>query len=57
MVHGRDREGVREVLGDVIERAGLQQARREVLFSCRRFKQEGARRFRAIEEPGAARDQ
>lgn len=57
MVHGRDRDSVCEMLGDVIERAGLQETRREVLFSCRRFKQEGARRFRAIEEQGAARDQ
>lgn len=53
MVHGRDREAVRELLQGVIERAGLQQVRHEVLFSCRRFKQEGARRFRALEDEEA----
>jgi siroheme decarboxylase len=56
MVHGRDREAVREMLHGVIERAGLQACRREVLFSCRRFKQEGARRFRALEQDAAVHE-
>jgi DNA-binding Lrp family transcriptional regulator len=45
MVHGRDREAVHEVLDDAIPRCGLEDHPRAVLFSCRRFKQEGARRF------------
>jgi DNA-binding Lrp family transcriptional regulator len=49
MVHGRDREGVRTSLAGVIERAGLSAYPRETLFSRRRFKQEGARRFRDLD--------
>jgi DNA-binding Lrp family transcriptional regulator len=48
MVHGRDRARVRAVLEAVVQRAGLAQCRRETLFSRRRFKQEGARRFRDL---------
>lgn len=46
MVHGTDRAAVREVLDRAIARSGLATYRREVLFSRRRFKQTGARRFR-----------
>lgn len=47
MVHGRDREAVHAVLERAALAAGLQQAPRSVLFSCRRFKQTGASRFGA----------
>jgi len=43
MIHGRDRERVRERLAELIDACGLQQLRHEVLFSRRRFKQRGAR--------------
>lgn len=46
MVHGRDRAAVQGVLGGVIERCGLAEHPSAVLFSRRRFKQMGARRFR-----------
>jgi len=49
MVHGRDRDAVRATLAGVIDRAGLAARPRETLFSRRRFKQEGARRFRDID--------
>jgi len=48
MVHGRDREAVRDVLARVIPRCGLAHHPHEVLFSRRRFKQTGARRFRDL---------
>lgn len=48
MVHGRDRASVRDVLAGVIRRCGLEPHPRAVLFSCRRFKQQGARRFRDL---------
>lgn len=47
MVHGTHREAVREVIERVVPAAGLADFPREVLFSTRRFKQTGARRFRA----------
>lgn len=53
MVHGRDREAVREVIARAIAEAGLAQYPHEVLFSCRRFKQTGPRRFRALPETTA----
>lgn len=49
MVHGRDRAAVCRTLDGVIQRAGLGASPRETLFSRRRFKQEGARRFRDLE--------
>jgi DNA-binding Lrp family transcriptional regulator len=49
MVHGRDRDTVRTTLDGVIERAGLRPVAHETLFSRRRFKQEGARRFRDLD--------
>lgn len=55
MVHGRDRATVADVLAGVIERQGLHAFAHDVLFSRRRFKQAGARRFRApIEEASHA---
>ena len=47
MVHGRDRAAVAEVLDAAITRCGLEDHPRAVLFSRRRFKQTGARRFRS----------
>jgi DNA-binding Lrp family transcriptional regulator len=46
MVHGRSREAVQQVLGEAIGPCGLADCPRAVLFSRRRFKQTGARRFR-----------
>jgi len=48
MVHGRDRAAVHEVLDRVIARSGLAAYPHAVLFSRRRFKQTGARRFRDL---------
>ncbi|WP_127998302.1 siroheme decarboxylase subunit beta [Piscinibacter defluvii] len=48
MLHGRDRTSVRALAAEVIERSGLSNAPHELLFSVRRFKQTGARRFRAM---------
>ena len=50
MVHGRDRAAVREVIARVMDHCDLAQYPHEVLFSCRRFKQTGPRRFRALPE-------
>jgi hypothetical protein len=46
MVHGRDRQAVMGVLAEAIGPCGLADCPRSVLFSRRRFKQTGARRFR-----------
>lgn len=46
MVHGTHREAVRAVIERVTHAAGLAVFPHEVLFSTRRFKQTGARRFR-----------
>lgn len=48
MLHGRDRASVRALAAGVIERAGLSDVPHELLFSVRRFKQTGARRFREM---------
>ncbi|MBU6466443.1 MAG: Lrp/AsnC family transcriptional regulator [Burkholderiales bacterium] len=48
MVHGRDRTEVLEVIARAIGNTGLAPYPHEVLFSCRRFKQTGPRRFRAL---------
>ena len=53
MVHGRDRAAVLDVIARAIADAGLAQYPHEVLFSCRRFKQTGPRRFRALPEAAA----
>ena len=49
MVHGRSRDDVLASLDGVVQRAGLADRPRETLFSRRRFKQEGARRFRDLD--------
>jgi len=46
MVHGRERDAVRQLIGLAAHAAGLQACAREVLFSRRRFKQQGASYFR-----------
>ncbi|MDX1605333.1 MAG: AsnC family transcriptional regulator [Candidatus Competibacterales bacterium] len=43
MIHGRDRRTVSAQLERLVEAQGLRQTPHEVLFSCRRFKQRGAR--------------
>lgn len=52
MVHGRDRAAVQQVLAGLLPRCGLDRFAHAVLFSRRRFKQTGARRFRDL--PAAA---
>jgi DNA-binding Lrp family transcriptional regulator len=46
MVHGTERAAVQAVIDRVVNDAGLSDFPRAVLFSTRRFKQTGARRFR-----------
>jgi DNA-binding Lrp family transcriptional regulator len=48
MVHGRDRDSVLAVIERATAQCGLQDHPRATLFSCRRFKQTGARRFRDL---------
>lgn len=45
MIHGRNREIVRAAVEETARAAALTDVAREVLFSRRRFKQEGARYF------------
>lgn len=45
MVHGRDRQAVRATVAQATEHAGLAGQPQALLFSLRRFKQTGARRF------------
>ncbi len=47
MVHGRERDAVRRLVADAARAAGVQQHPHELLFSLRRFKQQGASYFRA----------
>lgn len=56
MVHGRSRDVVHALLADAIGEAGLADCDLRVLFSRRRFKQQGARRFGAapVESRGGA---
>ena len=49
MVHGRERAVVRERIAEAASAAGLGRHRHEVLFSRRRFKQQGASYFRSAE--------
>ena len=51
MVHGTSRDAVQGVIDRVVPAAGLADRPRSVLFSTRRFKQTGARRFRALPLP------
>jgi DNA-binding Lrp family transcriptional regulator len=43
MIHGQDRETVKGLVRVLVDACGLQQVRRDILFSGRRFKQCGAR--------------
>ncbi|MFT3818206.1 MAG: AsnC family transcriptional regulator [Rubrivivax sp.] len=45
MVHGRARDEVRAAVAAAAQAAGLDGAPHELLFSCRRFKQQGGRYF------------
>ena len=49
MVHGREREAVRATIAAAARAAGLEQRPHEVLFSLRRFKQQGGSYFRAVQ--------
>jgi siroheme decarboxylase len=49
MVHGRERAAVRREIADAARVAGLQHRPHEILFSRRRFKQQGASYFRGTE--------
>jgi len=52
MVHGREREAVRATIDSAARAAGIAERPHEVLFSTRRFKQQGGRYFSA----GAAQE-
>lgn len=54
MVHGTHRDAVTAVIDRVTHAAGLSRYPREILFSTRRFKQTGARRFRGWASATAA---
>ena len=47
MVHGAHRQAVEQVVASALERSGLDHQPHAVLFSRRRFKQTGGRRFAA----------
>jgi len=47
MVHGAHRQAVEQVVASALERSGLAHQPHAVLFSRRRFKQTGGRRFAA----------
>lgn len=49
MVHGRDRDEVRDAVAAAAAAAGLQRRPHELLFSRRRFKQQGGRYFAAAD--------
>ena len=51
MVHGTERAAVEAVIARVVSAAGLSAFPQAVLFSSRRFKQTGARRFRPADTP------
>lgn len=48
MIHGRDRAGVEAQIARLVDELELADITREVLFSCRRFKQRGARYAEAV---------
>lgn len=50
MVHGRDRDAVRATIAAAARAAGIDRQPHEVLFSLRRFKQQGGRYFATAEE-------
>lgn len=56
MIHGQDRNAVLEKVAFLVKSCGLEAVERSVLFSCRRFKQCGARYLptRASDVPPAS---
>jgi hypothetical protein len=42
MVHGRNREEVKQKVEEIVEACGLQDINHTIIFSTRRFKQRGA---------------
>jgi DNA-binding Lrp family transcriptional regulator len=56
MVHGRDRGAVRGAVAEAAAHAGLSGRPQALLFSRRRFKQQGARYFRAPQQGEPARE-
>ena len=53
MVHGRERDAVRALIDAAARGAGLGSVPHEVLFSCRRFKQQGASYFHSASTEAA----
>lgn len=53
MVHGRNRSAVLATVAQAIAQAQLHHVPHATLFSLRRFKQTGARRFSSAHAPGA----
>jgi len=53
MVHGRERDGVRATIAAAARAAGLERHPHEVLFSLRRFKQQGGSYFRTTPREAA----
>lgn len=49
MIHGRDRDDVRALVGQLATELGLEAMAHEILFSRRRFRQRGARYGAAVE--------
>lgn len=56
MVHGRSREETLSLINNAVAHAGLAAHPHEVLFSRRRFKQQGARYFRSFPDREPAHD-
>lgn len=56
MVHGRTRQETLGLLRSAMADSGLSASPHQVLFSCRRFKQQGARYFRAQSDREMAHD-
>ena len=50
MVHGKDRNEVERRISSLVQRCGLDAYPHDILFSCRRFKQCGARYVAAVNE-------
>lgn len=55
MIHGRDRASVLANVEEIVERCGLHEIPRAVLFSRRRFKQRGAVYYLGAERAGERR--
>lgn len=56
MVHGRERDDVQRLIDELTQTCGLSDMPRQILFSRRRFKQIGARRFRPLTTAFQAHD-